>query len=158
MFLPMRWATKRAKPIASGAMKDVRLFSTANMMIVMISSAVRIISRKSPCAIVAPEERAFSACSGPGSSADTKPAAAMPPTNCIGTTQTRRTQSNAPAIQSAKDTYHLISFSKRRKKGGRGVERGEPCTAYCRIEHSSTNTVKDPNIYTQAHSKHGTDV
>lgn len=102
--IPIKCATKSARPMASGAMKVVRLFSTASMMIVKMSSAVSIASRKSPCITVASEEREFSAWRGPGSKPETRPAATIAPRNCIGITQTNRTQSNAPAIHNARDT------------------------------------------------------
>lgn len=79
--LPIRCATNNAKPMANGAMNEVRLFSTASMMIVMTSSAVRITSRNKPCTGSVPDEREFSAWSFPGSNAETTPAAVIAPRN-----------------------------------------------------------------------------
>lgn len=107
--IPIRCATNNAKPMANGAMYDVRLFSTASMMIVMTSSAVRITSRNRPWTGSVPDEREFSACSFPGSNAETTPAAVIAPRNWTGITQTRRTQSKAPAIQSPIATWKPVS-------------------------------------------------
>lgn len=51
----------REMPIARGARKVVRLFSTASMRIVIISSAVRNISIKKPPPVLTPSPTEFSA-------------------------------------------------------------------------------------------------
>lgn len=90
--------------MASGAMKDVRLFSTASIRIVKTSSNVSTVSKASACTGLIPEERAFSAWSFPGRMTETSPAAVMAPRNCIGMTQIKRIQSNAPAIHNPIET------------------------------------------------------
>lgn len=69
----------KARPMASGAMKDVRLFTTASMMIVMTSSPVSMASMKKPWAGVVLSESVFEAWSSLGKTPETSPAAAMPP-------------------------------------------------------------------------------
>lgn len=83
----------------------VRLFSTASIRMVIINSAVRNTSITKPPPVLTPSLTEFSAWSGPGRIAATKPAAVMPPRNWAGITQTRRTQLKAPDSHKPKAIY-----------------------------------------------------
>lgn len=101
--VPTRCMINKAVPMSRGAMKETRLFSTASIRMVIISMDVRIASIMRPEVVLTPVPNEFSAWSFPGRTAETIPAAAIPPRNCAGMTQTRRTQLNAPASQSPKE-------------------------------------------------------
>ena len=140
--------------MANGAMNEVRLFSTASMMIVMTSSAVRMTSRNKPWTGSVPDDREFSAWSFPGSSAETTPAAVIAPKNWTGITHRSRTQSKAPAIQSPMATcvYLSVKMICTQFKSDLWEQ------AYRWVEHSTTNPIKDPHVYAQTEAENGSDI
>lgn len=79
--IPINSATKKARPIPTGARYVDLCLTTASMMITITSWAVRNISMKSPCEMDAPPPSLVAQLSEPGKRALTTPAAAMPPTN-----------------------------------------------------------------------------
>ena len=78
VLLPVISIMKSDSPIPIGARYVALCFSAASMKMVKTNSAVKNISRKTPCAIVVPPPREVDTLSGPGRIAETTPAAAMP--------------------------------------------------------------------------------
>ena len=71
-------------------------FSAANMKIVKTSSAVSIISMKSPCTTFVPPPRLVCAARGPGNIQLTRAAAVKPPRICITKSRKARSHGRAP--------------------------------------------------------------
>jgi hypothetical protein len=111
--LPVNMATKRDRPIPTGATKVAFVFSAASIRTVMTSSAVRNISIKTPCAIEVPFVRVVRTLNGPGKMHFTTPAAAMPATIWVGKKKAARIHGSWSAIDKPSVTCRGVSINRR---------------------------------------------
>lgn len=102
--VPVNSARKKAVPMPTGARYVPLCFSAASMMMTKTSSAVRNISMKSPWAVDAPPPSVVLTVRGPGKSAETIPAAAMPARSWETTTTALRMAGRPPTRARARVT------------------------------------------------------
>ena len=89
-------ATKRARPIPTGATNVLGCFSAASMRITKRSRAVQNISMKTPLTMETPGERVVAYVIGPGNMQSTRAAAMMPPRISAGRRKSARVHSRDP--------------------------------------------------------------
>lgn len=128
----------------TGAMKVDLCFSTASMRMTKTSSAVKKNSINKPCAVLVPPPSVVVTVIGPGKSADTTPAAAMPPTSCVANMRHARSQSRPPTRKSARVTCSSEYRWRREILWPR---------PYRRVEEPTRDAVKGPDISHQREAK-----
>ena len=132
-----RCPMKRAMPIPIGASQVDFDLTAASMITVMTNMVVVNISMKRPRTTEVPLPSRTWTGNGPGNRADEMPAAAMPPSICAVTMTKQRMAGTAPTSHRVKVTCE---------------QRSEICPdppyspTYRRIQLSSTDPIKDPDI------------